>query len=242
MNLDAVFLQDRGDSFGDVLVFVAEKLRGALDDGDAAAEAAEELREFQANVAAAEDEEMRRNFGEFHDRGAGQEGNFGKAGNVGDGGAASGIQEIAVGGEMEFAALGGADGDGFGAGEGSDAVDQIEVFGFGDAALVAGAKQIDDVALALADALHGDAQGAGMDAVIGAAAREIGDAAAGDHGLGGRAAFVDAGAADVNFFDESGAQPGVGERLAKRRAALAGADHDSVVMLRGRHKGRRGKR
>jgi len=37
----------------------------------------------------------------------------------------------------------------------------------GDAALAAGAEQIDDVALALADAFHGDAQGAGVNAVIG---------------------------------------------------------------------------
>jgi len=47
------------------------------------------------------------------------------------------------------------------------------------------------------------------------AAGEIGNASAGDHGLGGRAAFIDAGAADVNFFDESGTQAGVGQRLAK---------------------------
>src|SRR4029077_6317661 len=130
-------------------------------------------------------EEMRRNFGEFHDRSAIQGGNVSKPGNVRDGGAATGVDKEAVGSEVEFAALLRADGDGFGAGEGSRAVDEIEIFGFGDAALAAGTEQIDDVALAFADALHGDTQGAGVDAVTGATSGEIGDAAAGNHGLGG---------------------------------------------------------
>src|SRR6266852_5171621 len=57
MNLEAVFLEDSGDGVGNVFVFVAEELRGALKNGDLAAEAVEELREFQADVPAAENEQ-----------------------------------------------------------------------------------------------------------------------------------------------------------------------------------------
>jgi hypothetical protein len=241
MKLEAVFPEDAGDGFGDVLVFSAEELRIALENGDATAEAAKELREFEADVASAENKEMRGNFGEFHDRSAIQVGDVRQARNIGNGGAASRVDEKLVGGEVEFAALGGTDDDGFGASERGLAIDEIEVLCFGDAALAAGAEGDDDVALAFADPLHGDAQGAGVDAVIDTTAGEIGDAAAGDHGLGGRAAFVDAGAADVNFLDQRGAQAGVGKGLAKGSPALAGADDHGVVMLRGRHKGRRGK-
>jgi hypothetical protein len=43
--------------------------------------------------------------------------NFRQTRNIWDGWAASSVQEIAIGGEVEFAALGRADDDGFGAGE-----------------------------------------------------------------------------------------------------------------------------
>jgi len=48
---------------------------------------------------------MRRNLGEFHDGGAVEEGNFRQTRNIRDGWAASGVQEIAIGGEVEFARL-----------------------------------------------------------------------------------------------------------------------------------------
>jgi len=51
MNLEAVFLEDGDDAFCNIFVFVAEKLRGTLKNGDLAPEAAEELRKFQADVA-----------------------------------------------------------------------------------------------------------------------------------------------------------------------------------------------
>jgi len=211
MNLNAVLLKDGGDGFGDVFIFAAEELASALKNRDPAAEAAEELREFEADVAAAKNEEVGGNFGELHDGSAVEEGNVRKAWGIGDGGVASGVDKEAIGGEVEFAAFGCADDDGFGAGERGHAVDEIEIFRFGDSALVAGAEQVDDIAFAFADALHSDAQGAGMDAVIRPAAGEIGDAAAGDHGLCGRAAFVDAGAADVDFFDQRCAEAGISE-------------------------------
>jgi len=72
-----------------------------------------------------------------------------------------------------------------------------------------------------------------VDAIIRATARKIGHAAAGDHGFGRCAALIDAGAADVNFLNQRGVQPGSCQRLAKGSAALAGANDNSVVMLRG---------
>ena len=157
---------------------------------------------------------MLRDLGELHDGCAGEVGHTGETSDLGYAGAAAGINKVAVGREGKFATFGGADDDGFGAGERSLSVNQVEIFGLGDAALVAGAERDHDVAFAFADAFHGNAQVAGLDAVLGTPAGEIGHAAAGDHGLGGRAAFIDAGAADVNFFDERGAQAGVRKRLA----------------------------
>ena len=143
MNLQAVFFQYRGNGIGDIFVFAAEELAGALEDGDATAQAVEELREFQADVAPAEHEKMRRNFAEFHDRSAVQEGNFREARNIGDRRAASGVDKETVSGEVEFAALLRTDDDGFGAGKRSHTIEEIEVFGLGDAALVAGAERND---------------------------------------------------------------------------------------------------
>src|SRR5258708_3851704 len=133
MNLDVVFLKDACDGIGDVFVFTVEELRRALQNSDAAAKAAKELREFQAYVTAANNEKMRRNLGEFHDGGAVEVGHVSKARNFGDSRAASGVDQETVGGEGGPAALGCAHDDGFGAGEGSHAIDWGEIFGVGDA-------------------------------------------------------------------------------------------------------------
>src|SRR5262249_15195781 len=145
------------------------------------------------------------------------------------------VQEEAISAEQDVWPPGDANDDGFWACEGSLAVNKFEVFCIGDAALAAGAEGVDDISLAFAYALQGDADGAGVDAVIGAAAGKVGDAAAGNHCFGGRAAFVDASAADVNLLDQKGAMSSVSQGLAKRRAALAGADHDRIVVCGSRH-------
>ncbi len=58
----------------------------------------------------------------------------------------------------------------------------------------------------------------------------MGDPCARNHGFCGRAAFVDASAADVGGLDESGSPAGFGEGLGEGAAALAGADYHGFVV------------
>src|SRR5206468_3605303 len=91
------------------------------------------------------------------------------------------------------------------------------------------AETPDHGALSFVDALHAHRHRAVVDAVISCAPREIGDTRARHHGLGGRAADVDASAADVLAFDDCGLPACAPERDGKRLAGLARADDDGVV-------------
>src|SRR5439155_18187077 len=73
----------------------------------------------------------------------------------------------------------------------------VDAWRTGDAPLAARAKTLDDVAFALSDADHVDLDRARAHAVVGAAAGQVGDAGASDHGFGRCAALVDARSADV---------------------------------------------
>src|SRR5205807_854290 len=95
----------------------------------------------------------------------------------------------------------------------------------------AGAEALDDGALALTHLCQIDAHGAVLHAIVGAAAGEVGDAGAGDHRLRGRAAIVDAGAADELAFEKGGLPAGAGQRQAERLATLSTADDDGVELL-----------
>ncbi len=70
-----------------------------------------------------------------------------------------------------------------------------------------------------------------MHAIVGRAAREIGDPSAIEHRLGRRAAIVDAGAADIRALDERGLPAGAGTGFRQRIASLTGADNDGVVVI-----------
>src|SRR6059058_5278148 len=54
----ALFFEEGFDGGGDVFVFARDEAGGFFDDGDFAAEAAEDLGEFEADVTAAYDDEM----------------------------------------------------------------------------------------------------------------------------------------------------------------------------------------
>src|SRR5262249_60565820 len=77
-----------------------------------------------------------------------------------------------------------------------------------------------------------DTHGPGAYAVVGRPPRQVGDAGAGDHRLGGGAALVDAGAADVGPLHQGGLAPRLGQRPGQRPAGLPRADHDRVVLFR----------
>ena len=79
------------------------------------------------------------------------------------------------------------------------------------------------------------ATGPVLDAVVGAAPGEVGHPGARHHGLGGRTALVDAGAADVLALDQRRPPPAPGQRGGEGTAGLAGADDDGIVPLGSAH-------
>src|ERR1019366_3249342 len=97
-------------------------------------------------------------------------------------------------------------------------------------------KAVDDIALALAHAFHVNADVAGVNAIIGASPREVSDAGAGDHGLGGSASLIDAGPADMFTLDESGVHAGFSQGRGKRCTGLSGADHNGIELLWSSHR------
>ena len=94
----------------------------------------------------------------------------------------------------------------------SFAKNQFEIGSFLERPLPVAAKSLDDAALAFEHATHAYRDRSGADAVVFRAPGEISDASAGHHGLGGRAADVDASAADVLALDHRNLPAGASER------------------------------
>ena len=68
VNPDSLALQDFLDGGGNILVLARHQARRRLDDRHLAAEASIDLREFEPDIAAPEDHEMRRGIIDVHDR------------------------------------------------------------------------------------------------------------------------------------------------------------------------------
>src|SRR5271156_383508 len=198
-----------------------------MDDGNPAAEAPEHLSELETNVTSAEDHEMLRHCVELHNRFVGQGGNVVDSVDIRNRGAQTGVEEDPVGLKGARAAGAEVDAQSFGTGEVGESVDELEVFA-GQALFVAGAETLDDVTLALPDLGQVDRDGGRADSVVGTSTRKISDAAAGDHRLSGRAAFVYAGSADVLGFDGCGLLTSLCERASERLGRLPGAHDDGV--------------
>src|ERR1035438_5434224 len=179
---------------------------------------------------------MLRNGVQLHDGSAVEKGHVFQAVNCWHGRTRTCVDENLPGGEYTLAAIFWPDEQGLGAGETGFAEDQLDIGGLLNACLAGIAKTVYDIALALPDAFHVDANVAGVNAVIGASPRQISDAGAGDHGLGGSASHVDAGTADILALDDSGAHSGFSQRRAKRFTGLPGADHYGIELLRSSHK------
>src|SRR5271169_2703991 len=234
-DLYAVLLHDGEDFRGDIGVFAAQQKPGPLHNCHAAAKAAEELAKFQADVTAADNEKMFRNGVEFHDGSAVEIRNALQPFERRHGRAAAGVDEKFVGSESALRAVLQADLNGARAGEAGFAEKKIEIGSFFDMGLVAIAEVVDDVALALPNAAQINRDAAGVNAVIRAASREVGDAPACDHRLGGSATLVDASAANVCALHESRPQTCIGKSLAKRRSGLAGTNNDGLIVVRCAH-------
>ena len=94
------------------------------------------------------------------------------------------------------------------------------------------AEVVDDGLLAPADLRHVHGYRTAAHAVVGGAPGQVGDAGAGDHGLGRRAADIDARAADVLPFDDRGPATGAAQVQGQWFSRLAGAQDDRVKTLR----------
>src|SRR5258708_21678388 len=81
---------------------------------------------------------------------------------------------------------------------------EVEACGAFDAPLAAVAKAVHNVALALPHLDHINRDRAGMDTIISTSPSEIGYPRAGNHGLGGGTAHVDASASNMFPLDEGG--------------------------------------
>jgi hypothetical protein len=103
MDRDAFVFEDRQDGGRDVLVLAAGQARALLDDGDVRAETAEHLREFERDVAAADDDQMARQDLEIHHRGIGQVVDVVDTGQIRHGSPAAGVEEDLSGGQKVVA-------------------------------------------------------------------------------------------------------------------------------------------
>ena len=209
----------------DVAVFAADQAVAVLDDAHPRAEAAEHLRELEPDVAAADDDQVLGQHVELHHRRVGEHRHVGQAGPVGQRGTAAHVDEDAWRREHPIP-----HGDRARPGEAGVAPDQLEPGGAAQPARQAVDRLGDDAILARLHRLQVDTHRAVDEhAVVGGPARHVGGAGAGDHRLGGDAAVVDAGTAEMLALDQGGLHAGRGEAGGQEGAGLAAADDDGVV-------------
>ena len=227
---DPVIAQDRGDLVGDVLVFHHHQPGGAFDDRDLAAEPAEHLAELQPDVAAAKDDQVLGDLVELHDRGRVEHRDVARAVDRQRPGPGARVDDDHRRADRPGAAVGEGDLERLRPGEVGLALDQVKPL-LRETAGVVLPRAADHRPLALAHRRQVDRDRAGPHPVLGAAARQVGEARAGDHGLGRGAPGVDADPAERAALDQRHLLPCLGQLDRKEPAALAGPDHDRVVVL-----------
>jgi len=206
-------------------------LTARLQDADSTAETAEELTEFETDVAATENQQVVGNSIEFHDGRAVERCDGIESIQPGTIGARAGIDKDMLRFDGSAAAIFQLNVDGFGSVEAGIAEYEIDIRSFFDARLSAIAEAVDDLALAVSNFHHVNGDRPGMDAVVGSAPGKVGNAGAGDHGFSRSAANVNARAPHVLAFDECGTQAGCGSCPRKWYGSLARADNDDVVLI-----------
>ena len=94
------------------------------------------------------------------------------------------------------------------------------------------AKAANDGALSLANPPHVDGDWSDIDAIVTAAARQIGHARTGHHGFSWSATAIDTSAADILALDQRSLLSRFGKRPGQGIAALPRADDDGVKTFR----------
>ena len=224
-DVHAFALQEAADRRGNLRVLARQQPRRALQHADLGAEAAEHLREFQPDIAAAEYDEMLRDDVQRERGSVGEVRHAFDAGDCRHRRPATDIDEHALRGKPFAADL-----DLVRRNETSMAAIHGAVLRRPQRRLGRGTPRRDDRILALLHLPHVHRHGAAdHDAELGSAACHVRGVRAGDHGLGRRAAGVDAGPAERPALDDDDPLSGAGEPLGQRRTRLTGADDDRVM-------------
>jgi hypothetical protein len=207
-------------------ILARQKVRVAIDDGDAGAEAAEHLPHLAADVAAAEDDEVRRQRVERLVGAVVVPAPAVEAGERRARGAHAGVDDdelaaVTLAGDLDLPL----------ADEARRRAHQHQpLAGRRDASLDSGAPAGDDGVLARHHRREVDAHVGGVDAEARGGAGDMGGARARHHRLGGRAAAVDAGAAEIAALGQEHALTSGGQAGGQGNARLPAANHDDVEV------------
>ena len=220
----AFALQDLLHLGRDLAVLAGDQAVAVLEHGHARAEAPVHLGELEADVAAADDQQVLGQEVDRHHRGVVEHRHVGDAFPGRQDRAAADVDEDLR--RLQDRAV---DLDRVRADEAGMAPDQAQVLRPADPLVEAFDRLADHRVLARLHRLHVDAHRPGIHPPVGGAPGDVGGAGARDQGLGRDAAVVDAGAAEVLALDERGLHARFGQAHRERRCGLAAADHDRVV-------------
>ena len=219
--------QEASDLGGDVGVLPCRDPLAALDDGDGAAEAGEELSQLQADVAATEDHEVGRELVEMEHAVVVEPRDVIEAGDRWLRGAGADVEEHVGGGQQAIS-----DGDcelGIrAAGESSLAVQQRQPFGVGKGLGLPVDPAVDERVLARHDGGEVDGHVASAHAVSPSGPRQVGHPGRRPQRLGRPAATIQARTAHLVGFDQGDLAAGSHEVMGDAGAGLTGSDHDGV--------------
>src|SRR5262245_30020741 len=223
---DALLLQDAAQGGGDVLVLARDEPRAALQDRDLAAEAPVDLPELEADVAAADDDQVRRQLVERQEARVVEVRDALHPGHLGPGRARPDVDEDPL--RAQHLAV---DCDRVGPDEAAVPAQEADVLVLLEALRHRLARPARDRAHALLDAPHVHAHRfVQHDAVLGRAPRHGGHLGARDQRLGRDAPRVDAGAARLAAL-EHGHPPAFARHAPRERGTgLARTDHDGVEL------------
>src|SRR6185436_9159340 len=221
---DPLGLEDLADRLRHVLVLARDEARRHLDDRHARAEAPEHLGELEADVAPADHDQVLRHEVDVHQRLVGEVGDFVDPFQLRH-------QRPAADVEEDFFGLKDVPVD-LNRGSVLEArmtLDHARALQPAHPLLQGAARTGDDLVLARFDPLHiHSGFSTHRYAVLGGSLGKARGVGARHHGLGGRAAIVHAGAAELVALDHGDFHPGAREARGERRPGLAGADDDGV--------------
>ena len=205
-DLDPLVPEEPLDRLGDVRVLAMDQRAVPLDDGHAAAEPAERLRQLEADVAAAQDHQVSRELAQLQSLDVGQRASLREPGGVVHPGARPGVDDDGLTAERPGPARVERHLDRHRRDESPLAHDELRA-AFPVLREVHFDQSIDHPPLAVADGGHVDLPVAVGDPELGAAAEIVGDLGAVDDVLARQAGDVGARPADIPPLDDRGAPP-----------------------------------